>query len=49
VYYRPTKKRPVIQERFTQPIKQLIEGKRPAILSIIHNSRVGLSGDLILV
>ena len=25
VYYRPTRKTPVIQERFAQPIKQLIE------------------------
>jgi putative transposase len=25
VYYRPTKKAPVVQERFSHPIKQLIE------------------------
>jgi len=25
VYYRPSRKKPVLQERFTQPIKQMIE------------------------
>ena len=33
VYYRPTKKAPIVQQRFAQPIKQLIEEHPPSAIA----------------